>query len=94
MQAFLVGADQLGNIPQTLAQHGIQIERHVSGRRIAHQRTPDSVGSSDLVILFTDFLGHNVMKQYRSAAAKNNTLFIACRRSTTALNEALSRLGL
>ena len=94
MQAFLVGADQLGNIPQTLATRGIRIEGHINGRKSAHQRPPSTIGNSDLVIIFTDFLGHNVMRQYRDAAQKNNSLFIACRRSSGALVNALNRIGL
>ncbi len=94
MQAFLVGADQLGNIPQMLATRGIKIQRHINGRQNTHQRFPSSIGNSELVIIFPDFLGHNVMRQYRKAARKDHRLFIACRRSTGELDSALNRLGL
>ena len=38
MNAMLVGADRLGNIPERLASLGITITRHVSGRSTTHQR--------------------------------------------------------
>jgi len=63
MNAVLVGADRLGNIPDSLAGFGIRIRRHVTGRLSAHQRsTPVLPRDTDLLILFTDFLNHNVMK--------------------------------
>ena len=93
MQAYLVGADNLGNIPQLLENYGIRIRRHISGRLPAHQRAPDGLISAELVILFTDFLGHNVMRQYREAAHRNNAMLIACRRSACALSTALNKLG-
>ncbi|GAA5786634.1 hypothetical protein GCM10007860_27840 [Chitiniphilus shinanonensis] len=93
MQAYIVGADTLGNIPQLLAEYGIHIGHHVTGRNPSHQRTPSGIKGMDLVILFTDFLGHNVMRNYRDAAQKQNVRFVACRRSTCALAQSLDRLG-
>ncbi len=71
MNALLVGADRLGNIPDVLHNFGIRIAAHVSGRDTTHQRRsaplPSGIG---VVILFTDFLGHNVMQRFREAAGK------------------------
>ena len=38
MNAVLIGADRLGNIPERLATLGINIVRHISGRDTNHQR--------------------------------------------------------
>jgi len=38
MDALLVGADRLGNIPDILDDFGIRIAAHVSGRDTSHQR--------------------------------------------------------
>lgn len=95
MRALLVGADRLGNIPEVLANHGINIVGHVSGRNPAHQRRmPDSGRQADLMILFTDFLGHNVMKQFRDLAARQGMRVLACRRSASCLVTSLAELGL
>lgn len=90
MNALLVGADRLGNIPQLLAEYGISILRHVSGRAPAAQRSEPSVpAGTELLILFTDFLGHNAMRGYRDAARRNGLRIVACRRSTCSLRCAL-----
>jgi hypothetical protein len=38
MNAMVVGADRLGNIPNLLKAAGIDIRRHVTGRVSAHQK--------------------------------------------------------
>ena len=92
MNAMLVGADRLGNIPDRLATFGITITRHVSGRNAAHQRRlPTLPKDIDLLILFTDFLGHNVMKSFRSQAQADGVQVVACRRSASCLTEELER---
>lgn len=92
MDALLVGADRLGNIPDVLDSFGIRIAGHVSGRDTTHQRRtaplPSGIG---MVILFTDFLGHNVMQRFRDAASREGVMLVCCRRSTCALQQALGR---
>ncbi|GAB7126601.1 DUF2325 domain-containing protein [Silvimonas sp. JCM 19000] len=92
MKAYLVGADRLGNIPHFLASQGIRINGHLSGRDASHQRKPVSVHGADLIILFTDFMGHNVMRNYRQLAQQNNIRFIACRRSVCDLQQSLGAI--
>ncbi len=96
MNAVLVGADRLGNIPDSLAGFGIHIQRHVTGRSSSHQRsTPALPRDTDLLILFTDFLNHNAMKSYRNQAQLQGIPVIACRRSASCLVESVRRyLGL
>lgn len=92
MNALIVGADRLGNIPDVLSGFGIRIAAHVSGRDTAHQRRnaplPAGVG---MVILFTDFLGHNVMQRFREAASREGAVVVCCRRSVCALQQALGK---
>ncbi|MBQ1658091.1 MAG: DUF2325 domain-containing protein [Rhodocyclaceae bacterium] len=92
MNALVVGADRLGNIPDVLDQFGIRIAAHVSGRESAHQRRSAPLpAGTQLVILFTDFLGHNVMQRFREAAAREGVMVVCCRRSVCALQQALGR---
>lgn len=94
MKAMIVGADRLGNIPELLGALGIRIVAHVSGRDASHQRQGASVPSGvELVILFTDFLGHNVMKRFREAAGREGVAVVCSRRSVCALSQALGRNG-
>lgn len=92
MNAMVVGADRLGNIPEVLAGFGICVVRHVDGRCTAHQRRapalPKGIG---LLVLFTDFLGHNVMRQFRGMAQDQGIPVIACRRSAACLSESVAR---
>jgi hypothetical protein len=92
MSALLVGADRLGCIPDVLQQFGIRVAAHVSGRDSNHQRRSASVPAGvEMVILFTDFLGHNVMQSFREAASRAGVSLVCCRRSVCALQQALDR---
>jgi hypothetical protein len=92
MDATVVGADRLGNIPQVLKEHGIDICRHISGRDAADQRRVGALPrGTELLILFTDFLNHNAMRGFRRAAQDQGVPVLACRRSVSCLVEALSR---
>ena len=73
LSAVVVGADRLGNIPDLLKGHNISITHHISGRDPSHQKkTLQLPSGTQLVILLTDFLGHNVMKTFRNAAARRH----------------------
>lgn len=94
VKALIVGADSLGNIPELLGAHNIAIRHHVSGRSPAHQKkTLQLPSGTELVILLTDFLGHNVMKRFRNAAQRSGIRVLACRRSVCSLQQALTREG-
>ena len=90
MNAILIGADRLGNIPELLSDWNINITRHITGRHVSHQRKQHGLPrNTELLILFTDFLGHNVMRHFRNLAQVVGIPFIACRRSTSYLAQSL-----
>ena len=63
MNSIVIGADRLGNIPELLSDWNINITRHITGRSVSHQRKQYGLPrNTELLILFTDFLGHNVMR--------------------------------
>lgn len=94
VKAVVVGADRLGNIPQLLQAHNICIAQHISGRDSAHQKkTLQLPSGTDLLILLTDFLGHNVMRAFRAAAARSGIRVLACRRSVCCMKQALTQSG-
>ncbi len=90
MNALLVGADQLGNLPGVLAELGIRVAGHISGRAPAHQRQAALPAEVELVILFTDFLGHNAMRHFRAAARARGLPLLCCRRSSSSLRRAVA----
>jgi len=94
VRAVVVGADRLGNIPGLLKEHNIAIRHHISGRDPAHQKkTLQLPSGTDLLILLTDFLGHNVMKTFRSAAQRSGVKVLVCRRSVCCMRRALLQSG-
>jgi hypothetical protein len=94
VNAVVVGADRLGNIPDLLKDHNIAIRHHISGRDPAHQKkTLQLPSGTQLLILLTDFLGHNVMKTFRAAAQRSGIRVLACRRSVCCMQRALDQCG-
>ena len=94
MNATLVGADRLGNIPAFLEGQGIRVLCHITGRTASAQRHTGTLPrGTELLILFTDFLGHNVMRTFRQAAQEGGVPVLACRRSASCLMRSLQRYG-
>ncbi len=95
MNATLVGADRLGNIPAVLRSRGIAVLQHISGRPASDQRrVPGLPRGTQLLILFTDFINHNAMQSFRRAAQEQGIPVLACRRSSSCLVQCLERNGL
>src|SRR3546814_14711499 len=70
------------------------IRHHISGRDPSHQKkTLQLPSGTELLILLTDFLGHNVMKTFRAAAQKAGIRVLACRRSVCSMKQALDLCG-
>jgi hypothetical protein len=94
VRAVVVGADRLGSIPDLLKEHNIDIAQHISGREPSHQKRVYQLPSgTGLLILLTDFLGHNVMKAFRAAAQRSGIRVLACRRSVCSVKQALDQCG-
>jgi hypothetical protein len=92
MNAVAVGADRLGNIPETLPALGVNIALHIDGRHAAHRRRlPGLPRGTQLLILLTDFLGHNVMRHFRELARANAVPVVCCRRSTISVADCVQR---
>src|SRR5690606_9322540 len=94
VSAVVVGADRLCKIPEMLKMHNIAIRHHISARDPSHQKkTLQLPSSTELLILLTDFLGHNVMKTFRAAAQRAGLRVLACRRSVCSMKQALAQCG-
>jgi len=90
---ILVGADRLGNIEDVLKQRGFSEFKHITGRQPKTQKSmPVSTSHAELMILFTDFVGHNVMRNFRKQAREQNIPFIACKRSVGDVSKNLDKL--
>ena len=89
---MLIGADRLGNISGLLRQRGFSSHVHITGRNPSAQRGCGRLEGTKLMILFTDFVGHNVMRKFRRLAKANAIPFVACRRSVVSVSKALDKL--
>ena len=91
---ILVGADRLGNIEHLLKERGFSNFKHITGRHPKAQKNiPVSTAGAELMILFTDFVGHNVMRNFRKQAKEQKIPFIACKRSVRDLASGLDKYG-
>lgn len=91
---IVVGADRLGNIEGLLQERGLTNFKHFTGRNPKAQKSmPISTSGAKLMILFTDFVGHNVMRNFRKQAREHNIPFIACKRSVCELANCLDKQG-
>ncbi|ABR48514.1 conserved hypothetical protein [Alkaliphilus metalliredigens QYMF] len=89
MKALLVGADRLGNIPNTLESFGINEYIHWTGRKKG-MRKMDIPGEIDMVIVFYDFIEHNITEIVKDKAKQGN---IPCIFSRRACSDLVNRLN-
>lgn len=91
---ILVGADRLGNIETVLKNRGLADYKHITGREPKLQKFSRSgLSGAKLMILFTDFVGHNVMRNFRKLARENQIPFIACKRTVGDVATCLDKCG-
>lgn len=81
---LIVGADNLGSVPKTLNKKlGVEKVIHWDGRRT---RVPGSLPKGvSLVIVYTEFICHNMMKRVRKLAKKSKVPVIYLRRGLAEL---------
>ena len=84
MKALLVGADRLGNIPDTLNSYGINDYIHWPGRKkgMRNYDIPDEV---DMIIVFYDFIEHGLTENVKEKARKKEIPCIFSRRACSDL---------
>lgn len=88
MKALLVGADRLGNIPSALESFGINDYTHWTGRKKG-MRKMDIPEQTELIIVFTDFIEHNITQLVKEKAKQ---MKIPCVFSKRASSDLISRL--
>lgn len=89
MTALLVGGDSLGNIPSLLEECGIKEYIHWTGRKKGMRKfvVPQK---ADLVIVFYDFIEHNMSQIVKKSAKENNIPCIFSRRACSDLAKRLN----
>ena len=84
MTALVIGGDRLGKIPSVLEEYGISSHVHWSGRK-KKMRKFKIPKDTDVVILFYDFLEHNMMDTIKVQAKQKNIPCIFSRRACSDL---------
>jgi len=85
MTLLLVGADRLGSITDSLKEQGVKEIIHWSGRerkqegKLIPQRVKE-------IVVFCDFVNHNLAKQIKQQAKKKNIPITYTKRSLSCLD--------
>ncbi len=89
MKALLVGGDRLGNIPTTLESYGIMDYIHWTGRKKGMRKLeiPDEV---DMIIVFYDFIEHNITEIVKTKAKQQNIPCVFSKRACSDLSKRLN----
>lgn len=85
MNALLIGADRLGNIPDLLENRGIEEFTHWDGRKKGMRKLKIPT-DTDLVIIFTDFVEHRLTEKIKSETKAMNIPCIFSRRAVSDLS--------
>lgn len=82
MTVLIVGADRLGNITQKLNKEGVNNIIHWTGRSksFSKKAIPKNV---ERIIIFYDFLNHNLMHNVKRQAKENGIPIIYNKRALT-----------
>lgn len=88
MTVLVVGADRLGNIEAFFRDRGYREILHVTGRKAsdAARHIPANV---HMVVVFTDFVSHNLARVIKAQAKARNIRVIFSKRSCSALAKTL-----
>jgi hypothetical protein len=91
MSVLVVGGDRLGNIPQNLSNLGFDCVKHISGRKCKNCQI---VNQADLVLVLTDYIGHNLCEDIKSKAKSSQVKTLFCRRSWSCIYKKMQFCGL
>ncbi|MBV4446616.1 DUF2325 domain-containing protein [Clostridium tyrobutyricum] len=84
MSILVVGGDRLGNIMDKLKKNGFNKIAHVTGRKKGDRKIkiPEN---TDLVLIFTDFIGHNMTEIVKEESRRNNVSVMFSKRSWSSM---------
>lgn len=80
MALIVFGGDRLGNINTFLEKNGYQVIKHIRGRSKGDLKF-DIPCEAEGVLLFTDFLSHNLARSVKERAKKRGLKVYCTRRS-------------
>lgn len=78
MSLVVVGGDNLGLISDKLKDHGFEVVKHISGRKIRDVILPEK---ADAILLLTDYVNHSLATALKYEAKKKGMKAIFAKRS-------------
>ncbi|MFZ5649179.1 MAG: DUF2325 domain-containing protein [Bacillota bacterium] len=92
MSIFVVGADHLGEIEVNLKNLGCRCLTHLKGRKNIHRRNLHIPEGTDLVLVLTDYVDHNIARSIKDSAKSKCIPVIFSRRSWACLSQKINCL--
>lgn len=94
MSILVVGADHLGDIATNLKCLGCHSLTHLKGRKNIHRRNLQIPEGTNLVLVMTDFVDHNIARAIREKAKSLSIPVVFSKRSWACLSQKLSMVKL
>lgn len=93
MSILVVGADHLGDIADNLKNMGCHSLTHLKGRKNIHKRNLQIPEGTDLILVMTDYVNHNIARSIRERAKSLSIPVVFSRRSWTYLSQKLKMVN-
>ncbi len=90
MDVIIFGGDHLGNIPHLLHNHGVQLVKHVTGRKQADLRF-DIPPKISAILVLTDYLSHSMLIEVKANAKRQGVKLVFAKRSWSQISKAINQ---
>lgn len=90
MSILVVGADHLGDIATNLKNMGCKSLTHLKGRKNINKKKLNIPEGTDLVLVMTDYVDHNILHTIRDRAKSQSIPLIFSKRSWAYLSQKLA----
>lgn len=89
MKVLVIGGDRLGSIEDKLRGEGFNKIAHITGRKKGDVKVkiPQNM---DLVLVLTDYIGHNMAEVIKKRSKKSNMEIMFCKRSWVSMHEDIT----
>ncbi|MFD3158604.1 DUF2325 domain-containing protein [Haloimpatiens sp. FM7330] len=91
MSVLVIGGDKLGTIPNNLKKKGFDTIKHISGRRKKH-RTFELPMNTDVVLVLTDYVGHQITKVIKRQCKKCSAKIVFSKRCWTCIEKDVEEI--
>jgi len=92
MSILVVGADHLGDIATNLKNMGCKNLKHLKGRKNMQKRSLQIPEGTDLVLVITDYVDHNIARSIRDRAKSLSIPVVFSKRSWAYLSQKLNQV--